>query len=85
MFVFIQTIGLKGVSHFVLLKRFHGAYYWGLDEMYLWGANLGPKLWSIIKDNNQKLLNVENPLFFKSKVFRTNFTSNARLPKKRTP
>lgn len=49
------------------MRRFHGAYFWGLDETHFWGANLGPKIWSVIRDNNQKLLDINNPLFLRTK------------------
>ncbi|KAL9536957.1 hypothetical protein MBANPS3_012217 [Mucor bainieri] len=45
--------GIKAASPLTLLDSFArtGASFWGLDEMHLWGANLGKNLWAMICDN----------------------------------
>lgn len=52
---------------FALLKSFHGPFFWGLDEMHLFGANAGSKVWSIITDDGQKYQDASNPLFLRPK------------------
>ncbi|KAI7846613.1 hypothetical protein BDC45DRAFT_542720 [Circinella umbellata] len=41
------TEGIRGPTPFAFLKTFHSPYFWGKDEMHLFGGNLGPHLWKM--------------------------------------
>lgn len=47
-----------------ILDSFHGAAYYGMDEMHLWGANIGKHLWTtFITDDSPRIFSVSNPFF----------------------
>ncbi|KAI8994858.1 hypothetical protein BDB01DRAFT_214359 [Pilobolus umbonatus] len=52
---------LKAQTPFSLLHSFHGATFWGVDEMHLWGQNIGKKLWAMATDGTKYGKN--NPFF----------------------
>lgn len=62
-----QERGIKEKSPLALLKSFHDSFFWGLDEMHFWGANVGGKLWSIMTDDGKKYQGTSNILFLRSK------------------
>ncbi|KAG2211979.1 hypothetical protein INT45_014171 [Circinella minor] len=46
--------GLNQSTPFAKLKSFHAPFFFGLDEMHLFGCNIGPSLWAMV--TNQSLL-----------------------------
>lgn len=57
---------IKKVSPLTLLDGFHGAEFWGLDEMHLWGQNIGRQLWALATDDSQKY-GIQNPFFLRKR------------------
>lgn len=48
----------------ILLKSFDNAASLGLDEMHLWGMNIGKQLLNIISDDTQ-VFGSNNPLYLR--------------------
>ncbi|GAN08161.1 hypothetical protein MAM1_0191d07668 [Mucor ambiguus] len=58
-----QALELKTITPLILYDTF----FMGLDEMHIWGANLGPKIWNVISEGENLALSSENPLFLKKR------------------
>jgi hypothetical protein len=66
-----------------LLESFHGFSFYGLDEMHLWGSNIGKQLWKMITDNSQKY-GYKNPLFLHNQ-YRVTFGRYMEIAKTNNP
>ncbi|KAF1801234.1 hypothetical protein FB192DRAFT_1258844, partial [Mucor lusitanicus] len=54
--------GLKRVSPFTVLSSFHGAFFFPIDEMHMWGQGIGKQLWAIATDDSAKY-GITDPLW----------------------
>ena len=41
-------MGIKKATAFAALETFHGYSFFPIDELHLWGSNVGKKLWQIL-------------------------------------
>ncbi|KAL9536551.1 hypothetical protein MBANPS3_012567, partial [Mucor bainieri] len=54
--------GLKHVSPFTVLSSFHGAFFFPIDEMHMWGQGIGKQLWALATNDSAKY-GITNPLW----------------------